>query len=289
MYISYYGRPADRLGFEYWRDQIYADVNDAHVISSFGESAEYQERFGEMSSEELVNNLFQQMFNRNADPEGLHFYVERLNSGTATLSRIARQIADGAQNEDLSIFENKVSLGRAFTHFHQRSAVSFHGFGDIEFGASLIRSVGGEIQYDSVRTQILEWMESKNERIDFEEYLEQLSNHDTVFCTDEPTDSDDDEVYACIVSQFSALNPFVSSVLWDGIDSSGKSAFVLYQGDLYWIVFDDFDCRLGSQLCNYTYASYLCLDPVLADITPEYDKNIFAIECGGIVDARDRP
>lgn len=116
LYVSYYGRPADADGQVYWATQIDAagGVVEA-VVNAFGTSEEYVARFGFLSDEELVNGLYQQMFGRDAEAEGLNFYVGLLESGERTLAEIALSIADGAQNDDLITLNNKVAVGQEFT------------------------------------------------------------------------------------------------------------------------------------------------------------------------------
>ena len=100
MYVAYYGRPGDPGGVEFWEEQLEdQDGNLAAIIDAFGTSEEFDERFGTLDDEDLINNLYQQLFGRDADPEGLAFYLEELQSGRATLASIALNISDGVQPE----------------------------------------------------------------------------------------------------------------------------------------------------------------------------------------------
>ena len=55
LYVAYYGRPADRAGLNYWADEIDANGVDA-MVNAFGNSAEFEARFGNLSNEQLINN-----------------------------------------------------------------------------------------------------------------------------------------------------------------------------------------------------------------------------------------
>lgn len=114
LYVAYYGRPADPSGQQYWAEQIDERGVDA-VINFFGTSPEFDERFGSMTNEQLVNNLYYQLFGREAEQEGLDFYVGHLDAGNLTLAEIALTIATGAQNEDVDALNNKVAVAQAFT------------------------------------------------------------------------------------------------------------------------------------------------------------------------------
>ncbi len=67
------------------------------------------------TNEELINQLYQFMFNRDAEAEGLEFYSDLLDSGEASLASIALDIANGAQNEDLEALNNKIDVANSFT------------------------------------------------------------------------------------------------------------------------------------------------------------------------------
>ncbi|MBN1932751.1 MAG: DUF4214 domain-containing protein [Desulfobacterales bacterium] len=115
FYVGYYGRPADPAGLEFWAEKFDQsdDLNDA--LSAFGTSDEFTANFGSLTNEELVNNLYQQMFGRDAETEGLAFYTGLLDSGDATLASIAKQIADGAQGDDATALANKIKVAQTYT------------------------------------------------------------------------------------------------------------------------------------------------------------------------------
>lgn len=115
-YIGYYGRPADPAGLEYWADRLDDEGgNLSAIINAFGTSQEYTDRFEGMSNAELVNNLYQQLFNRDVEPEGLDFYVAKLESGESTLADISLDIMNGAQNSDATALANKLAVAKMVT------------------------------------------------------------------------------------------------------------------------------------------------------------------------------
>ncbi len=80
MYVAYYGRPGDERGIDFWADQLAGVSGNLNaIISSFGNSDEFQSRFGDLDTETLVNNIFVQLLAREADAGGLAWYVEELN------------------------------------------------------------------------------------------------------------------------------------------------------------------------------------------------------------------
>ncbi|MGM0984662.1 MAG: DUF4214 domain-containing protein [Pseudomonadota bacterium] len=114
LYIAYYGRAADSGGLEFWANKIQEDGPES-VLNDFGNSAEFQDRFGSLNNDELVDNLYQQMFDRSAELEGLEFWTGKLESGELNLAEIAHAILEGAQEPDSSVLASKLAAANAYT------------------------------------------------------------------------------------------------------------------------------------------------------------------------------
>ncbi|MFI0471716.1 DUF4214 domain-containing protein [Halomonas sp. HMF6819] len=115
FYVAYYGRPADPSGLLFWASQISSSGGLIAIRNDFGNSPEFNERFGSLSTAEMVNNLYQQMFSRDAEVEGLTFWTTALNEGRATLASAALEILNGAQGGDAMAFQNKLEAANYFT------------------------------------------------------------------------------------------------------------------------------------------------------------------------------
>lgn len=116
IYIAYYGRPADPLGQTYWANAIDAANGNAEaVINAFGTSTEATNIYGNLGNPAAVNNLYKQLFGRDADVAGLKYYVDGLNAGTFTLAGIALTIANGATGTDVTTLNAKIAAANAFT------------------------------------------------------------------------------------------------------------------------------------------------------------------------------
>lgn len=116
LYVSYYGRPADPEGLEFWANVLEANGGDVQaVLTDFGTSPEYTERFGGMSKQTLVNNLYQQLFGRDADAEGLSFYTDLLANGQQSLAQIAHTIGSIASGVDRQVLDGRTQVANAFT------------------------------------------------------------------------------------------------------------------------------------------------------------------------------
>jgi len=116
MYLVYYGRPADPAGLDYWQERLADNGRDLSlIVEAFGNSPEYVERYGELTPEELITDLYRQAFNREPESNGLAFYVEWLETGRASLADIALHILDGATGDDLTVLDNKLTVADEFT------------------------------------------------------------------------------------------------------------------------------------------------------------------------------
>ncbi|MBY4676817.1 beta strand repeat-containing protein [Marinobacterium arenosum] len=123
VYIAYYGRPADPVGLTFWTEKLDEANGDlAAIIDAFGTSAEANTLFGGQTNEQTVNTLFNQLFGRDADVEGLLFYSNALANGTLTAQSIALDILNGAQNDDATIVANKLAVAKSFTDALDTSA-----------------------------------------------------------------------------------------------------------------------------------------------------------------------
>nr|WP_298410260.1 DUF4214 domain-containing protein [uncultured Halomonas sp.] len=114
LYVAYYGRPAESDGQAYWAER--ADANGQQsIVEAFGNSEEYQNEFGDLESAELVNNLYQQLFGRDGDAEGVDYYAGLLDNNEKSLAEIALTIKNGAQGRDAQFFNARVAEAQRYT------------------------------------------------------------------------------------------------------------------------------------------------------------------------------
>ena len=114
LYLALFGRPADPLGLAYFNGITNNGTNLANISSLTG-SAEYQTRFAGQSPAQIVNSIYQSLFNRPAEAAGLTFFVNELVSGRQNINTIAINILDGAQGADKTVLDNKLAAANLFT------------------------------------------------------------------------------------------------------------------------------------------------------------------------------
>lgn len=113
-YIAYYGRNPDVGGLAYWANTLDTQNGDlSAIIVPFGNSYEFDSRFGSYSNEQLVVNLYQQMFGRNPDSGGLSYYTSALDNQTQILQNIAMDIIGGVQGNDLAIINSLIATAKS--------------------------------------------------------------------------------------------------------------------------------------------------------------------------------
>ena len=149
-YLAYYGRPADPAGLDYWAGRLKdAGGNLDEIIAAFGTSVEFTERFGKLETTELVNAIYQRLFKRDADPAGLEFYLDLLESGEKHLGSIALDIFNGVKREgarqvppqDWEIIEELQRTANAFTEQVRKGDLDYSGERGLEVGTQMVASI----------------------------------------------------------------------------------------------------------------------------------------------------
>ena len=88
-YLAYFGRPADASGLGY-----YASKTEAEVIAAFSASPESQNFFGSMEIFAQINAIYQNLFNRGAEPAGLTYWAGEINAGRLSLPLAVRELGE---------------------------------------------------------------------------------------------------------------------------------------------------------------------------------------------------
>lgn len=118
LYVATFNRAPDAGGLNYW-------VNDAglqleQIAQSFFDQSETQEAYPPSSSNrDFVEAVYQNLFNRASESDGLAYWVAELDSGRIEKSVFIQAVINGAQNteeygNDATILTNKTTVGLAF-------------------------------------------------------------------------------------------------------------------------------------------------------------------------------
>ena len=120
LYVAYFNRPSDPFGQAHWEAQLSATVPATQaqlttLAGGFSGSAEYAALYAGQTNEARVNNLYLNLFGRNAETAGLAYWSGRLTAGTETFASIALQLTFSAQGADATVIANRLTFSTAFT------------------------------------------------------------------------------------------------------------------------------------------------------------------------------
>ncbi len=142
IYIALFGRPADPGGLAYF-NSVTKNGADLSGIGDLTKTAEYVSRFTNMTNEQIVNSIYQSLFGRAGDKDGVDFFLAKLASGQLNINNIAIAIFDGAQGDDLSTVKAKVAAADLFTsHLDLQSEIdAYKGNNAAQIGRDFITAV----------------------------------------------------------------------------------------------------------------------------------------------------
>ena len=116
-YIAYCGRPADSGGLSYWAGRLSKAGRDLiEIMQDVGISKEFTDRYGSLSSADLVKSIYRQLLGRDPEQGGVDDWVGELTSGRKTLQSISLDVLFGASGGDASIVSNRLNVAKSFTN-----------------------------------------------------------------------------------------------------------------------------------------------------------------------------
>lgn len=115
IYIALFGRPADPGGLAYWTEVTKGGADLSAMLSVLPNLTEYTARFEGQTPDQVITTVYQNLFGRAPDAEGLAFFKGQLASGAQTLATIAVNIMQGAQGDDKADVTAKVGAAELFT------------------------------------------------------------------------------------------------------------------------------------------------------------------------------
>ena len=81
VYLAVMARAADLGGIHYYNTQLQNTMSELDMVGVFVGSAEFQVRYGNLSDVDFVKLVYNNVFGREADADGLAFWQSRLDSG----------------------------------------------------------------------------------------------------------------------------------------------------------------------------------------------------------------
>ena len=117
LYIAYFSRPCDPAGLDYWTDQ---GISRSAFAANMYLQPEFKNVNGNLSVESQVNQIYLNLFNRNADATGLLYWTSQIEKGALQLASIANDLIWASENNpggssDASTLANKTSAAVSYT------------------------------------------------------------------------------------------------------------------------------------------------------------------------------
>ena len=121
LYVAYFNRPADPVSMSVYESLLPADrvatqaELQALAEQYFSPSAEYTSLYAGLASTEIVNQLYQNIFGRSAEVDGLVYWASELTAGRQTVASMALQLSLSAQGTDAATVSNRIEAANSFT------------------------------------------------------------------------------------------------------------------------------------------------------------------------------
>lgn len=121
LYVATFNRAPDRAGLQYWVKNAFgghACLED--IASSFFEQPETRSKYPDGTDEEVfVRKVYENLFNREPDDEGLKYWVKELKNGHIFKSQFILAVINGALSptgsvDDATILKHKMDVGLEF-------------------------------------------------------------------------------------------------------------------------------------------------------------------------------
>ncbi len=81
MYQAALAREPDASGFQYWMSQVQNGMSVQDLAHDFMNSSEFQTKYGQLTNQQFVDQLYQSVLNRAPDSAGEAYWTDQLNHG----------------------------------------------------------------------------------------------------------------------------------------------------------------------------------------------------------------
>lgn len=113
IYIATFDRAPDTYGLIYWTEKSGLTIEE--IAESFFGQPETKAKYPDaMDNTQFVKTIYNNVFDRDADPAGLAYWVDELNSGSIDRADMIIAIVNGAFGTDQIILDHKTEVGLYF-------------------------------------------------------------------------------------------------------------------------------------------------------------------------------
>lgn len=99
LYFAVFNRLPDIEGYNFWLEQSAAGQSLDDMSEFFATSPEFEQRYGSDNFEDMLDQIYREMFNRDPDEPGKAFWLEQLNDPNSRINRgtIVAFFSDGEE------------------------------------------------------------------------------------------------------------------------------------------------------------------------------------------------
>ena len=109
LYIAYLGRGADKAGLDYWLAELNAEpavLTLENLRANFvNEQPEYQNTYGGLSTAQVVAKIYENLFGREGEAEGLAYWTGEVQSGNVPVDQLLVAFLNGASAADRAVVD----------------------------------------------------------------------------------------------------------------------------------------------------------------------------------------
>jgi hypothetical protein len=108
LYLAYFRRIPDTGGLSYWISEKLGGKTISDISESFAASAEFTSTYGSKSNSEFVDLVYNNLFDRAADPSGKSFWTGSLDGGSTSRGAVMTGFSESAENVQLTLSQIRV-------------------------------------------------------------------------------------------------------------------------------------------------------------------------------------
>jgi hypothetical protein len=99
LYWAYFLRRPDAGGLTYWLERYQAGTSLSKIAQSFAQSSEFKNRYGNVANDAYVKLVYQNVFERQPDADGLAYWTGRLNAKSITRGGVIVAFSESSEGK----------------------------------------------------------------------------------------------------------------------------------------------------------------------------------------------
>jgi Tol biopolymer transport system component len=99
LYWAFFLRAPDQAGLDHWTKKLSSGTTLAKVAKHFAASSEFQSKYGSKSNVQFVTLIYQNIFDRDPDPQGRSYWTKKLDSKTKTRGDVMVNFSESSEGK----------------------------------------------------------------------------------------------------------------------------------------------------------------------------------------------